>query len=156
MRSGTVQVIGIRLRNSQGQKWAMTGSRQGIFMAENMEQCETVFLPEGPTDTAALHTLGLFAIGRPTCMSGNDQINEAIKHFKIRRAAIVADNDDMKQLGSREGRPGIEGALKLQKELRVPNCIWIPPTKDAREFLRKGGTREMIEADIKNKVWIKS
>ena len=149
--------IGIRLRNSAGFKWAVSGSRQGIFLP-NVSYNETIkiaYLPEGPTDTVALLTMGLFAIGRPTCNSGNDIIKAALKRLKIYRAVIVADNDEIKATGK---RPGLEGAIKLKKELGLSSVIWMPPSpiKDVREFLNKGGTKQMIESDIKNKVWSKS
>ena len=158
MSDGCGKVIGIRLRNDEGFKWAETGSRQGIFLPWlHLEPQRIVFLPEGPTDTAALLSMGLYAIGRPTCMSGNEQIAEALKRLRIFRAVIVADNDDMKKLGPREGRPGIEGAIKLKRDLKIPSAIWIPPSpmKDVREYYRNGGTRRLIESDIKNKVWRK-
>jgi hypothetical protein len=147
-------VIGIRLRNSDGKKWAVTGSRQGIFLP-SCEPQKIAYLPEGPTDTAALLSLGLYTIGRPTCNGGNDILAKAIKHLKIRRAVVVADNDEMKTLGNRNGRPGIEGAVRCQQAIGIPSTIWIPPSpiKDAREFLRHGGTAIMIEADLRNKVW---
>ncbi len=158
MRNEFGATIGIRLRNDKGFKWAVEGSRQGIFLPEpsvKLQPC--AYLPEGPTDTAALLSLGLFAIGRPTCNAGNDLIKRAMERLKIFKAVVVADNDEMKRLGSKEGRPGIDGALKLKKDLRLPSVIWIPPSpvKDVREFYRKGGSRELIESDVKNKIWSK-
>lgn len=148
--------IGIRLRSHAGFKWAVTGSREGIFLPISDTQ-EVAWLPEGPTDTAALLSLGCYAIGRPTCHSGNSLIVETLNLHKIRRAVVVADNDDLKRFGPDEQRrPGIDGALKLKVELgkaKIKSVIWIPPTKDSREFLKAGGTRVVMESDIKNKVW---
>jgi hypothetical protein len=159
MSDGDGKHIGIRLRNDEGKKWAVTGSRQGIFIPNLPDDhgIKVAFLPEGPTDTAAFLTMGLFAIGRPTCMSGNDQVREALLRLGIYKAVIVADNDDLKTLGQREGYPGIEGAMKLKKELKLTSCIWTPPSplKDARAFLNKGGTAAVIESEIKTKVWSK-
>ena len=158
MFDGDGSMIGIRLRNDEGFKWAVTGSRQGIFLPSPLVKVQPIaFLPEGPTDTAAGLSLGLYTIGRPTCMSGNDQVKAALKRLGIHRAVIVSDNDELKQLGPREGRPGIEGAAKIKKELGISSIIWIPPApiKDLREFLNKGGTKELIESSIKNKVWSK-
>ena len=36
MRSGTGEIIGIRLRNESGRKWAISGSRQGLFIPIHM------------------------------------------------------------------------------------------------------------------------
>ena len=158
MFDGDGTMIGIRLRNETGDKWAVTGSRQGIFlpskMVTNGNAPKIAFLPEGPTDTAALLTLGFFAIGRPTCNSGNEMIAQALKRLKIFKVVVVSDNDGIKVTGQ---RPGIEGAMKLKKELKLSSIIWMPPApiKDVREYLNKGGTKQMIESDIRCKVWTK-
>ena len=66
MRDGYGEILGIRLRSESGQKWAVTGSRQGIFLPISRLE-STVWICEGPTDTAAALTLGLSALGRPSC-----------------------------------------------------------------------------------------
>ena len=157
MSDGLGGYIGIRLRNAQGFKWAVPGSRQGIFLPvvpADSQLPRIAYLPEGPTDTAACLTLGLFAIGRPTCNSGNEFIAQALRRLQIYRVVIVADNDEQKINGK---RPGLEGAIKLKKELGLNSVIWMPPApiKDVREFVNKGGTRQMIESEIKNKIWSK-
>ncbi len=159
MKDGDGSVIGIRLRNKDAFKWAVPGSRQGIFIPEPEVEVQPVaYLPEGPTDTAAGLSMGLYTIGRPTCQSGNEQVAETLKRLGIYRAVIVADNDDMKKIGTRDGRPGIEGATKMKKDLKsVNSVIFITPSpcKDMRKLLQSGGTRLMIESQIKNKVWSK-
>jgi hypothetical protein len=35
----------------------------------------------------------------------------------------------------------------------VRSVIWIPPTKDLREYLKQGGTRAMIESAVRDTVW---
>jgi hypothetical protein len=158
MFDGDNNVIGIRLRNLDGDKWAITGSRQGIFQPEYWDGDSNIcYLPEGPTDTAALLSLGLFAIGRPTCNGGNDMIKEALRRLQIFRVVIVSDNDEIKATGK---RPGLEGAMKLKKELGLASVIWMPPSpcKDVREFVRNNGAsaRTQIESDINQKVWNKT
>ncbi len=148
MRDGYGNMIGIRLRSDDGRKWAVRGSRSGIFLPTTQPH-STVYLPEGPTSTAATLTLGLYAIGRPSCNSGGPEIKTACKRLGVRRAVIVADNDD-KPSGL---RPGFDGALKLASEIGIPVVIWTPPTKDIRDFVRSGGTAQLILSDIKNFVW---
>ena len=72
MCDGYGNVIGIRLRNERG-KFAVRGSRQGIFLAAVAAQ-KTLFVCEGPTDTAAAVELGLFAAGRPNCCCGGLEV----------------------------------------------------------------------------------
>ena len=156
MKDGMDTTIGIRLRNAQGFKWAVTGSAQGIFIP-NTEQQLIVYLPEGPTDTAACLSIGLFAIGRPNNICGAEMIKVAMHRLGIHKAVIVSDNDEMKRdkFSGREWRPGIVGALQLKKELGVQSVIWVPPSplKDIREFVQKGGHKVIIESQIRNKVW---
>jgi hypothetical protein len=67
-------VRGIRLRGTDGRKWAVRGGREGLF---NPGWCDRSFespfrlvVCEGATDTAALTDLGFIAIGRPSCSGG--------------------------------------------------------------------------------------
>lgn len=152
--------IGIRLRADNGFKWAVEGSRAGVFMPDvttcnSFPEPRCAFLPEGPTDTAAGLSMGLLTIGRPNNNSGGDFIRLALKRLGIYKAVIVSDNDEEKQIGNRIGRPGIEGAMKLKKEIGVPSVIWMPPSpiKDMREFYKKGGTAKTILSAVKNKIW---
>ncbi len=158
MKDGSGKVCGIRLRNETGFKWAVDGSRQGVFLPEPYVRLrDTAFIVEGPTDLAAMLTMGLFAIGRPTCSSGNDIICETIKRLKFKRAVVVGDNDEMKGQEGKRYRPGIRGAVALKKDLKVPSVIWIVPSpcKDSREYLQAGGNAALIESDIRGKVWSK-
>lgn len=155
MYSGEL-MCGLRVRNKSGFKWAISGSRQGVFVSTlKIDRTQPVYLPEGPTSTAALLTMGLQTIGRPTCNSGNDILRDILTNLGVRKVVIVADNDDMKRLGPRDGRPGIEGAQKLQREIGIKSCIYIPPSpcKDVRDMLKKGGNRAMIESEVSHKTW---
>lgn len=142
MRDAQTKVIGIRLRNSEGQKWAIKGSHSGIFLPDDAIG-DTVYVVEGATDLAAAVTLGLQAIGRPSCLGQEDIINGYVRGFQFRRVVIVSDNDG----------PGLRGAEKLQSTLSVRSCLIVLPTKDIREFLNYGGSRREIENIIKDMVW---
>jgi hypothetical protein len=141
MCDGYGNVVGIRLRNERG-KFAVRGSRQGIFLA-NLPAQNTLFVCEGPTDTAAAVELGLFAVGRPNCCCGGPEIKVFACRHHCERAVVVADND----------RPGLEGARKVGGELKLPFAVYVPPAKDVREFVRLGGTRALIENTLKGTVW---
>jgi phage/plasmid primase-like uncharacterized protein len=144
MKDGYGNAVGVRLRANDGRKWAVRGSRQGIFLPETEPQ-RRVYVCEGPTDTAAALTIGLFAVGRPSCNCGGAEIRTACQRLGIREAVIVADND----------RPGLQGAARVAGELGVKACIFVPPAKDIREFVQLGGTRQLIESELKNTVWLK-
>ncbi len=141
MRDGYGNIIGIRLRNEHG-KFAVRGSRQGIFLADVPSQ-KTLFVCEGPTDTAAAVELGLFAVGRPNCCCGGPDIRVYARRHDVSRVVVVADND----------KPGLDGARKVGGELKLPFAVYVPPAKDLREFVRLGGTRALIENTVKSTVW---
>ncbi len=141
MCDGYGNVVGIRLRNERG-KFAVRGSRQGIFLADVSAQ-KTLFVGEGPTDTAAAVELGLFAVGRPNCCCGGPEIKVFARRHECRRVVVISDND----------KPGLDGARKVGGELKLPFAVYVPPAKDVREFVRLGGTRAMIENTLNNTIW---
>ena len=141
MCDGYANVVGIRLRNERG-KFAVRGSRQGLFMA-NVAPQKTLFVCEGPTDTAAAVELNLFAVGRPNCCCGGAEIKVFARRHDCRRVVIISDND----------KPGLDGARKVGGELKLPFAVYVPPAKDVREFVRLGGTRAMIENTLNNTIW---
>jgi len=142
MRDGYNNYIGIRLRNDKGEKWAVRGSHNGIFLPQSEEQ-SLALICEGPTDTAAAMTLGYFAIGRPSCSGGMPLVVTALKRLGVSRAAIIADNDD----------PGLNGAMSLAKFLPMPSAIVVLPTKDIRAFVNAGGTKACLESIMNTLVW---
>lgn len=142
MRNGAGEVTGIRLRLDTGKKLAVRGSKEGIFIPESPPEA-IAFAPEGPTDAAACLTLGLYAIGRPSCLGGTEHLKTALKRLQVRRAVILADND----------LPGIQGAKRLAGELGVPSCIVVPPAKDIRLFKILSGTKEMLQSIVKEAAW---
>jgi len=147
MCDGYGNVVGIRLRNERG-KFAVRGSRQGIFTTtdhgpQTTEPQKTLFVCEGPTDTAAALDLGLFAVGRPNCCCGGLEVRTYARRHQCATAVVVSDND----------KPGLDGARRVGRELLLPYAIYVPPAKDLREFVRLGGTRAMIETTLKGTVW---
>jgi hypothetical protein len=141
MFDGYHNYIGIRIRNLNGNKWAVTGSQAGIFIP-NLPPEKRMFVAEGPTDTAAGLTLGLYTVGRPSCSGGVIHIVDLVKYNRIKEVVIVADGDD----------PGIRGAQDLQKWLPVPSCVLLLPCKDLREFIRFGD-KSTIDSMIEQLVW---
>ena len=154
MRNGQNEIIGYNRRFKNGEKRIVQGTNAGLYIPQ-VEPFGIPYVCEGGSDTAALLDLGLFGIGRFNVNSGASFLKEFFKENAIHRYVICADNDGIKQLGNKTGRPGIVGAERLRKEIGLPAVIWMPPSpiKDVREFLKKGGTKQMIESEIKNKIW---
>lgn len=133
-------VVGIRYRTASGRKFAEKGSRNGLFVPQRRESTGPVLICEGPTDCAALLTLGFHAIGRASCSTGAEWVARVVAG---REAVVVADGDA-------PGRRGAETlAARLVLACPVVRMIEPPPgTKDARAWVRAGGRREDVEVAI--------
>ncbi len=142
MRDGKGGIIGIRLRNLNGAKWAVEGSHNGLFIPTN-KATPRCLICEGPTDTAAALSIGAFAIGRPSCSAGVLQIVEAVRRLRIQEVVIVSDCDEA----------GMRGAITLTLHLSVPCCILVLPCKDMRQFVNQGGDVSTLDALVKQLVW---
>lgn len=135
MRNSSGQITGIRLRAENGEKWAVKGSKQGMFLPQRVQVTSPIVIVEGPTDAAAGLSMGFFTIGRASCSANSRDIMEFASKWGIRDAIIISDNDD----------PGLVGSARLRKELNGINCaICTLPAKDLREFVKTGGTKDSI------------
>lgn len=145
-------VIGIRVRNTTGDKWAVTGSRNGLFIPsltpEQFDAIDEWHIVEGPTDTAAALDMGLWTIGRPSCSAGVDMLCALMRGKKV---YIVSNYDPAKQrMDGSEFHPGQDGAAVLADQMeRVASWVSViyprRGAKDVREWIAKGGTREEID-----------
>ena len=155
MRDAYNRVCGIRLRDHRGNKWAVVGSKQGLFIP----QCDPeplVFIPEGPTNTAAVLSMGRYAVGRPSANGAVLTAAEAVRRLGCRRAVIVADTDpDRVRPNGSVFNPGSEGADLLASHLKVDNCTLLLPCKDMRDFVKGGGDAATLDYMVKQCIWRK-
>jgi len=153
MHNQHLDVIGVRLRNERGEKWAVKGGRNGLFVP-NGAGASRCYITEGPTDTAALLSLGLYAIGRPSCNEGAAMLAALLPRLGVREAVIAGDHDEDKQRpDGTTYNPGVDGSVRLSENLPVPTCVWIPPTKDVREFVKMGATAVDVESAVRALRW---
>ncbi len=126
MRDENMRIIGIRRRFGDGNKKALAGSCNGLFIPTGLSNDKPLFICEGPTDCATALDLGFEAIGRPNCDS---KVEMTVKFARGRKVVIICDNDS----------PGRSGAKKLAKKL-IDHCpevkIICPPVAgmDLREW----------------------
>ena len=153
MRDGLNYIIGIRLRHENGRKWCEPGSHNGLFIPQRINPQSELVITEGPTDCAAAISIGLYAVGRFNCSGGVYMINEFIKERRIGRVMIVADVDNDREINGVTVNPGIQEAMALSELLEVPSCTVTLPTKDMREFVSRGGTREAFNSIVSGLVW---
>ena len=148
MRDENYKIIGIRLRKHGGPKFAVTGSKNGLFIPHEMAFDRRLFIVEGPTDCGAMLDLGFEVIGRPSCSTCVDATVEFCKEIGI-PVVIVSDRDPYKKHPTRGvWQPGQEGNIKLATELvrkvREVKVIMPPVGKDTRQWLKEGATSEEI------------
>jgi hypothetical protein len=143
MRGGDGEYSGIRLRSDSGKKWAVLGSKEGVFYAFGFPNSGQLFVVEGPTDTAAAMTIGLNCVGRPGCYGGVEEIRIIVRNEKYRSVVIVADSDDV----------GRRGAKLLHDALSVHRVLLTLPCKDMRQFVQSGGTKTLLNSILSNLVW---
>lgn len=139
------EVLGVRLRNTDGRKWSVRGGREGLFFPRTDQDYNDgrLIVCEGATDCAALIDLGLLAIGRPSCSGGVRLVVEFVQKRGPADVAILADADP----------PGLRGAYNLASVLALYTPIVrvvTPPAgvKDARAWKSTGLTREEVLARI--------
>ena len=130
MFNAAVEIVGIRRRFGNGKKLSVKGGREGIFGVQALRP-GPLWIAEGASDTAYLLSIGLNAIGLPSCTGGVPYLEQICKGRQF-PVTIVADNDE----------PGIRGALSLAK--RIEAKVVIPPDgcKDVRQWRP---TREELE-----------
>jgi hypothetical protein len=136
------RVCGLRLRYPDGAKLALKGGKEGLFVPGDLTTTSgSLFIAEGPTDTAALLDMGFDAVGRPSCTGGVRHILDFVAAARWLSAVIVADTDAPGQAGARS----LAAALAVRcRDVRV---ITPPhPFKDARAWKQGGATREEVEA----------
>jgi hypothetical protein len=142
MRDGSGQIIGIRRRLPNGKKLCVTGSTTGLFIPDSVPADGALFVAEGESDTAALLTLGLSAVGRPSC----NGCTAYVVQLTCGRGVVIVGDLDANGAGQR-------GAIRLARELRAvcPSVQIIAPPpgiKDARAWVRAGATRHDIESTL--------
>lgn len=155
MRNGRGYIIGIRLRNDAGQKWAVRGSHQGLFWPDMNTGADPLIITEGPTDAAAVLDLGFDVVGRPSCSGGTRLLQQAFERGTSRDVVILADRDEPKKRpDGTTWYPGQEGAEQLAQQLagltRSTRIIKPLKGKDARAWVQSGATRHLVDMVISN------
>lgn len=138
------QVVGIRLRSTDGRKFAVNGSHTGLFMPMGLDSRSTMMICEGPTDAAAALTLGYQAVGRPSCSGGTAFLCDLLQAGRRRDVVIVADADGPGRCGARQLADRIVGIARSVK------VITAAPHKDIREWLQAGVSRSCLDVRIAN------
>lgn len=135
-RDADGRVIGIALRWADGRKGFIKGGKRGLTIPDEVDLNQRpLCCVEGPSDVAALLTMGVEAVGRPSNRGG-------VKLLATLAAdavdVLVVGENDLKANGA---SPGIDGAVATAEELatvlRRPIRWALPPegAKDVRSWL---------------------
>lgn len=143
MRNGSGDIIGVRLRcPATGSKWAVKGSKAGLVYypgSIGLGGVERLYIVEGPTDTAALLSLGMKVVGVPSAGCGSDLLVDLSRRIMPSEIVIVADADG----------PGVYGAERIADALLImaPVRIITPGdgAKDARAWILGGVDRSVVD-----------
>ena len=143
MLDETGKVCGIRLR-SRTRKYSVAHSRTGLFFDPGTgtvrKASGCAWLTEGPTDTAALMSIGNeTVIGRSSLTSGWQMLRRVLARLGVTCVNICVDNE--LEYGGRADCPGWKGNRRMAKALGLPcKFVQVPGFKDIRDFVRAGGT----------------
>jgi hypothetical protein len=147
------KVVGIVRRYMDGAKRIMRGGHHGIYFGHlATEMPGPVFLPEGGSDTAALLSVGVNVVGRPSNTGGVDDLVRKLKF--VRKPLVVIGERDRRATECGCGTcmqcwPGLAGANQtataLTERLKRKVAVKFFPSKDAREWLRANKTATPVD-----------
>ena len=117
--------------------------KRGLTMAEGWDDNPgPIYLPEGASDTMALHAMGLAAWGRPSSRAGVETVARLLAQdaqaLAGRELVILGENDERPN-GRWEGRDGAHAtAQKLADLTGRPVRVAMPPPgfKDVRDWFK--------------------
>jgi hypothetical protein len=145
-RDSMKRATGIVYRRPDGSRFCAAGSKRGLSIPIDHKavSCGRIFLPEGATDTAAVHSVGEFAVGRPAASSSKlatKWLVELLRSYADHETVIVVGDRDKKKNGK---RTGLDAAKKLAEHLNTvlkQDVRWALPRrgyKDVREQIIAG------------------
>ncbi|MEI8374421.1 MAG: hypothetical protein WCJ35_16475 [Planctomycetota bacterium] len=134
---GTGRIIGIQRRYPDGRKLMIRGSHRGLVVPNGWATLPgPVFVPEGFSDTVALISQAVPAIGRPAARGGVELLATTLG--TVNRNVIVLGENDEKPDGTWIGRDAaIDVARELTERLKRHVRWAMPPEgyKDVRDSL---------------------
>ena len=153
-RNGKDEICGIQYRDENGRKWQHTGGHRGLTIPANFASTAGhIYIPEGASDTAALLSCGLRALGRPNNSGGAEQITEYVRHiwpWGEEQIIVLGERDQRDSpLCKNCGNcnlcfPGVFGARTVSRALATWGLrvsIHLPPQgyKDVRTWVQRHG-----------------
>jgi len=131
MRDAQGKVVGLRLRNYDGFKYAVSGSRNGLFYhPQSLVKRASILIVDGASDSFVGWTKGLNIIGRPSSTTGNPEIMEMFQWLKPTEIHQILDADTN---ANREHAR--DAANELISQYSYGSIFYPSKGKDLREWL---------------------
>jgi hypothetical protein len=148
MRDATTRIIGIRTRTRNGtHKRSITGSRHGLFVPARLNFRNRLWIVEGPTDCAAMLTVGFDAIGRPSNTAGLEMLLAFCRRWKCREVFVLHDRDPRGSLAEHSTELGASTlTAELKRQGKLVKTFRPPTDKDVRQMVLDGATAESFES----------
>jgi hypothetical protein len=132
-------ICGIQIRTTDHGKFVVKGSMtRGLFVPTNLDPDRVCFVTEGVSDACALATLGFQAYARFSKATSPTIVNGLARHRELKHLVIVGDND-----ADEGGRQSAQRCAAYCKAFRKTQLLF-PPTKDVRQWVRDGATRDDV------------
>ncbi|MCE9531476.1 MAG: toprim domain-containing protein [Planctomycetes bacterium] len=138
------RVVGACFRSRNGKKTFATGGKRGLTIAQDWPRQPTqMYIAEGATDTAALLSVGVNAIGRPAAMPSSLAIRwliQLLRRDEHPYVIVLGDNDEPKNGVAVGPKAASDLADILGCELGQ-NIHWAlpqPQFKDVRDQIAAG------------------
>lgn len=130
--------IGIQRVWLDGRKKAVHGSQLGLFVANDLEAGDVIFIVEGISDAVAIYDLGFEVIGKPCATYGDKIIKELLLASDIASVVIIPDNDEA-------GKKSAWGLIKELKGIVGCNMFEFYEGKDIRKHIQIKGKEFVAE-----------
>ena len=138
------RLVGLVYRDFAGHRWCEDGSTRGLTIPADLDQTSgPIYLVEGASDTAGMHSVGAAATGRPTaCASllAKQWLTKFLQREPHRDVLVVGDRDPERE-GRRTGEAGavaLAGHLETTLGRRVRWALPAPMFKDVRDQIVAG------------------
>lgn len=143
-RNAAGEITGVSLRFSEAwtdaegtvrTKSSMPGTKAGLFYdpASWSRGNGPVFLVEGASDVAALYSMDVAAVGRPSNVGGVERLAELLSGFDVERPVVVVGERDQKSDGSWPGRHGAQTTARQLAGRLGRRVGWAFPPDDAKD-----------------------
>ena len=143
MRSEDGAIVGVRTRSIDGRKYSSARwSTNGLFYSPDLlgRTLDRLWIAEGPTDTAALVSLGCDACGLPCANAGHDVLERFCRKRRPKEVVIVADNDCSGKLSAEQVADSLLILVRCVRVIHPP-----APHKDARDWVKAGARVSDLE-----------